>query len=239
VQGRTYAYLFGLIERYITTKILALSLDHALGDQAALEALVHFTEEEMKHQELFRRAENLAAAVLPPGYTMTADPDAVARAVLGKSNWAVLALTCHIEIFTLAHYLHSIKDDGNLSPLFKDIFRFHWLEEAQHATLDELEWQRIHDATPPEAIDTGAVDGVLQAQAAADSAYFCANAGAKFDAAQREAIGACVFRAYRLQYIVSGVRIDRFQRALAPKVTAAQMQRIQAALAPLLAYVDG
>ena len=179
---------------------------------------------------------------------MTADADAVAHAVLGKSNWAVLALTCHIEIFTLAHYLHSIKDDDNLSPLFKDIFYYHWLEEAQHATIDELEWQRIHEATSPEAIDAGvtdlidlvgAVDGVLQAQASADAAYFCANAGASFDPAQRAAIGAGVLQAYRLQYIVSGVRIDRFQRALAPKVTTAQMQRIQAALAPLLAYVDG
>ena len=41
--------------------------------------------------------------------------------MLGKSTWAVIAMTCFVEIFTQAHYLHSIRDDGQLSPLFKDV----------------------------------------------------------------------------------------------------------------------
>src|SRR5262249_13874784 len=53
IQGRTYANMFGLVERYIGAKILELSRDHWLGDQIALEALVRFTDEELKHQELF------------------------------------------------------------------------------------------------------------------------------------------------------------------------------------------
>src|SRR5262245_55859733 len=61
VQGRTYANIFGLVERYIVGKILELSQDHWLGDQTALEALVRFSDEELKHQELFRRLEKLAA----------------------------------------------------------------------------------------------------------------------------------------------------------------------------------
>jgi hypothetical protein len=248
VQGRTYSYLFGLVERYIVAAVLDLSHEHSLGDQDALAAMLQFGQEEMKHQELFRRAENLAAAVMPSGYTKTADPDAVAHAVLSKSAWAVLALTCHVEIFTQAHYLHSIKDGDGLSPLFKDIFRFHWMEEAQHATLDELEWQRVHDTMQPTAIDAavtelielvGAVDGILQAQAAADGEYFRRNAGSEFSAEQRSAIDSVLLKAYRLQYIVSGVRIERFQRALAGKVTPAQMARIQSALTPLVTYVDG
>jgi hypothetical protein len=209
--------------------------------------MVQFSQEEMKHQELFRRTEKLAAATMPTGYTMTADPDAVASAVLSKSNWAVLALTCCVEIFTQSHYMHSIKDDDNLSPLFKDIFHYHWLEEAQHATLDELEWQRVHDVMTQEAIDTGvndlidlvcAVDGILQAQAAADGEYFCKCVGETFDGKQRSAIDAGILKAYRLQYIVSGVQIERFQRALGSKITNAQFERIQSALAPLMAYVS-
>ena len=35
---------------------------------------------------------------MPDGYVRTADPNEVARAVLSKSTWAVLALTCHIEL---------------------------------------------------------------------------------------------------------------------------------------------
>src|SRR5262245_38560893 len=51
IQGRTYANIFGLVERYISAKILELSREHWFGDQAALEALVRFTDEELKHQE--------------------------------------------------------------------------------------------------------------------------------------------------------------------------------------------
>ena len=39
VQGRTYANMFGFVERFITAKILETTRDHWLGDQAALEGL--------------------------------------------------------------------------------------------------------------------------------------------------------------------------------------------------------
>ena len=50
IQGRSYAYIFGLVERFISVKMLEVSHAHALGDQVALEALVRMTEEEIKHQ---------------------------------------------------------------------------------------------------------------------------------------------------------------------------------------------
>src|SRR5262249_21133864 len=49
VQGRTYANIFGLVERYINAKVLELSHDYWFGDQTALEALVRFSDEELKH----------------------------------------------------------------------------------------------------------------------------------------------------------------------------------------------
>ena len=55
IQGRTYANVFGLVERFITAKVLELSREHWFGDQIALEALVRFSDEELKHQALFRR----------------------------------------------------------------------------------------------------------------------------------------------------------------------------------------
>src|SRR6476620_4886022 len=60
IQGRTYANMFGLVERFIGAKMLEVSRDYWLGNQVALEAVVRFTEEELKHQELFRRIEVLA-----------------------------------------------------------------------------------------------------------------------------------------------------------------------------------
>ena len=80
----------------------------------------------------------------------------VAKAVLSKSTWAVLALTCHIELFTQAHYKQSIEPGENLSELFKDVFLFHWREESQHAIIDELEWRRedkaLNDAERDQAV---------------------------------------------------------------------------------------
>ena len=109
VQGRSYVNIFGLVERYIGAKVLQLSGQHWLGDQVALEALVRFSDEELKHQELFRRLEAMLAARMPSGYVPVAEPNAVARFVLGKRTWAVLALTSHIELFTQSHYKQSIE----------------------------------------------------------------------------------------------------------------------------------
>jgi hypothetical protein len=117
--------------------------------------------------------EKLAAADMPPGYKVTAEANDVAQVVLGKSTWAVLALTCHIEIFTLVHYKKSIEPETNASELWKDVFLFHWKEESQHAVLDELEWRREDAKLAPAERDQAvtdlidlvvAVDGILQAQ---------------------------------------------------------------------------
>jgi hypothetical protein len=243
VQGRTYANLFGLVERYINVKILERSRDHWFGDQVALEALVRFSDEELKHQELFRRVEALAARTMPPGYRVTADPNEVAQFVLGKSTWAVLGLTSHIEIFTQVHYKKSIEPDANLSPLWKDVFFRHWQEESQHAILDELEWRRedarLTHAERDAAVDdlialVAGVDGILQSQAQADAQYFMLAGERAYSAEQRQAIEASVLKAYRWQYIVSGVQDGRFLGLLASLITQQQLERISAALAPLM-----
>ena len=244
IQGRSYANIFGLVERYIGAKMLELSRDYWLGDQVALEALVRFTDEELKHQELFRRIENMMAAGMPAGYRFLPQPNDVANAVLGKSTWAVLGLTCHIELFTQAHYRQSIERDSELSELWKDVFLFHWKEESQHAIMDELEWRR-EDAklTPVErehAVSdlielVAAVDGILQVQSAADIDYFLSVVGRTFDSAQVAKLRDTMLRAYRWQYITSGVQDERFLKIVSSMTSEAQMQRIGAALGPIVA----
>ena len=78
IQGRTYANIFGLVERFIAAKVLELSREHWLGDQNALEAMVRFGDEEIKHQELFRRVERMSASGMAPGYNFLPEPNAVA-----------------------------------------------------------------------------------------------------------------------------------------------------------------
>ena len=243
IQGRTYAYLFGLVERFISAKMLDQGRARIFGDQLAVEALVRFSSEEIKHQELFRRMETMIGAQLPPGYNQVADPNDVARAVLAASTWSVLALTCHIELFVQAHYAESISPGEALCPLFRDVFKFHWRDESRHVVLDELEWKDEHAKLSPEQRDqavtdlialVAAVDGLLQAQAAADAAYFVRTASRPFGAEEARQIESTVLGAYRWQYIVSGVQNKHFGELLSGMTTPEQMSRIQAALAPIV-----
>ena len=169
----------------------------------------------------------MTVAGMPPGYRFLPQPNEVARAVLAASTWAVLALTCDIELFSQAHYRCSIEPDDELDPLWKDVFLFHWREESQHAILDEMEWlrenERIDAGARDRAVDdliglVGAVDGICQMQAKADADYFCAAAGRAFDAGQRSAIEATTLAAYRWQYITSGVQDARFLGILGPMI---------------------
>ena len=242
VQGRTYAYIFGLVERFINAKVLDISREHWLGDQVALEALVRMSDEEIKHQEMFRRLEAQMAQDMPAGYVQTADSNDVARAVLGKSTWAVLALTLDIELFVQAHYRASIAPQDDLSELWKDVFLFHWKEESQHAILDEMELikedGKLDAAQRSAAVDelialVGAVDGILQAQAKADAYYFTQAAATRFTDDQVRQIHEKVLKAYRWQYIVSGVMEPRFQKVLFSLIDETQAVRVKNALAPL------
>jgi hypothetical protein len=243
VQGRTYAYIFGLVERFISAKMLDQGRAHALDDQHALEALVRFTTDEIKHQELFRRMELLIGERMPMGYRQMANPNDVARAVLAASTWAVLGLTCHIELFVQSHYVESIVKTEDLCPLFKDVFKFHWRDESQHVVLDELEWKdenaRLSPAQRDQAVDdlialVAAVDGILQAQSAADVEYFVRIASEAYGEPQIATLKAVVLGAYRWQYIISGVRQPHFAKLLTSFTTPAQMARIQNALAPIM-----
>lgn len=244
IQGRTYANIFGLVERFINAKILEVTTEHWLGDQAALEALVRFSNEEIKHQDLFRRIEAMCAEVMPTGYRFLPDPNEVARAVLSKSTWSVLALTCFIEIFVLSHYQQSMDAEVQLSPLFKDVFMYHARDEAQHIVADELEWQRVHDCMTPVEIDAsvddfialvGAVDAILQKQAGADVDYFVSAVAPDLAEDKLERLKRGMLGAYRWQYILSGVGVPRFQEQLGSKITPVQFERISAALAPIIA----
>jgi hypothetical protein len=192
---------------------------------------------------MFRRLEAMMAPEMPAGYRFMPQPNDVAQAVLASSTWAVLALTCDIELFSQAHYRSSIDPEMQIDPLWKDVFLFHWKEESQHAILDELEWLRENERLDPAQRDqavseliglVGAVDGIVQMQAEADSEYFVKVAGRAFNDPQVQSIRATMLAAYRWQYIVSGVQDPRYLELLGSMITAAQGARINDALAPIV-----
>jgi hypothetical protein len=177
------------------------------------------------------------------GPRFLAQPDEVASVVLGKSTRAVFALTCCVELLTLAHYRQSIEPDAELSELWKDVFVFHSREESQHAILDELEWVREDSRISARERAVGvadlidlvaAVDGILQAQVVSDADCFVRVCGRALSAAEIAAIRSTFLRAYRYQYIGSGVADEKFQRILAGMIDAEHSAKIGAALGPIL-----
>jgi len=124
------------------------------------------------------------------------------------------------------------------------VLLFHWKEESQHAILDELEWVRENAKLAPHQRDAavddlialvGAVDGICQAQAAADAGYFVSVAGRPFTAGEVGEMERTMLAAYRWQYIGSGVQEPRFAKLLGSMITPAHAEKIGAALAPILA----
>lgn len=108
------------------------------GDEVRVRSLLRFAEEELKHQELFRRSMALFEQGFGTQCGLISGREDVAKIVLSKSPLAVLYLTTVIEWFTQLHYLEHVRDHSGLDELFRDLLKFHWLEEAQHAKLDTL-----------------------------------------------------------------------------------------------------
>ena len=109
--------------------------------------------------------------------------------------------------------------------------------------VNELEWRRenanLSVQERDRAVDdlialVAAVDGLLQLQAGADADHFLKVCGRKFGEQQQAQVRAGVLKAYRWQYIVSGVEDSRFQAILGDMITSEQAARIGKALAPIV-----
>jgi hypothetical protein len=79
----------------------------------------------------------------------------------------------------------------------------------------------------------GDVDRILQKQSAEDVDYFLKYCTRPFSDDEIHCIKEGVLKAYRWQYIFSGVEHPRFQKLYNELTTEAQRQRVSDALAPL------
>ena len=78
-----------------------------------------------------------------------------------------LLLTSLIEWFTQLHYVEHVSAAYELDPLFRDLLRFHWIDEARHAKVDSLMIEELTDNLTLEQREQ-AVDELLQLGAAID-----------------------------------------------------------------------
>ena len=109
--------------------------------------------------------------------------------------------------------------------------------------MDELEWpiedQKLSPAEREQAVTelielVNDVDGILQAQAAADVEYFSQNCGRSLREEEMKKISTGVLEAYRWQYIFSGTTHHSFTALLNKLTTDTQRQRLSAAITALM-----
>jgi hypothetical protein len=160
IRGHEYLVMFGLVEEFI----LPFVLDHARprldGDDHRVRALLQFAGEEAKHIQLFKRFRSEFESGWGSRCDVIGPPEAVARKVLSHDPLSVALVILHIEWFTQKHYLESVKDELGIDPLFKNLLKHHWMEEAQHARLDTLMVEALAAGCSREEIGK-AFDGYL------------------------------------------------------------------------------
>ena len=119
-----------------------------------------------------------------------------------------------IEWFVQVHYTEHVLAEIELDELFRDLLKYHWLDEAQHAKMDTmLIAEMVEDMTMAEresAIDElielgGAVDGLLQQQIGMNIDALEDATSRVFTAAEREEISAKTLKAWRWTFLVSGL----------------------------------
>ena len=235
-----YQYLcyFGSVEEFI----LPFLMDHARPmlrqDDYRVRALLNFASEEAKHIHLFNRYREAFERGFPIACQMLGPREVLAQRVLSHHPLAVGLIILMIEWMTQAHYVGSIRDDSDIDPLFKSLFKHHWMEEAQHAKLDTLIVDALAEGRSERELAqvtneffqiAGFLDKSLQVQARFNVESLERGLGRTIDG--RDALIVQQYRAARWTYLISGLTHDRFKATLeasSPKMAA----RVAAALTP-------
>jgi hypothetical protein len=141
----SYVHLLGNYEEFIPCHLSDIvAPDRA--ERTRLRAILRFGEEELKHQELFRRAEQALEASCGHPFGRYFDDaktrvTALTEAILDHPALPRCLMLLALEWGTQRHYVESILDrtDEGGDPLYVDVLRAHWVEEAQHTKSDTLE----------------------------------------------------------------------------------------------------
>jgi hypothetical protein len=221
ISAHQYLSIFGVVEEFI----LPFLLDHARPsfreDDWRIRAILNFATEEAKHIHLFKRFHQAFVRGFPVECQMIGPSEAIGAEVLRHDPLAVALVILMIEWMSQQHYLGSIRDDGDIDPLFKSLLKHHWMEEAQHAKLDTLIVDALAEQRTEDEIQK-AIDEFFEIGAFLDSGLET-QAGFNLDALER-AIGRKVedrkaildqqHQAARWTYIGSGMVHERFKSTL-------------------------
>lgn len=243
IRGNSYCHLFAFVEEFIIPMVMDHAREEVYGNETRLRYLLRFAEEETKHQAMLRRAMDQFEASFGVQCDVIPGREEVAGVVLGKSPLAVLLLTSLIEWFTQLHYLEHVREDEDLDELFRDMLKFHWIDESQHAKADSLMIDEVasklsdehRELAVDELLELGmAVDGLLGQQIEMDIDALAKAARRTFTEEEKEEIRTHQRRAYRWTFLVSGLEHPNFIKTVG-ELTAAGAEKIAGAAKALAA----
>nr|WP_233261942.1 hypothetical protein [Vitiosangium sp. GDMCC 1.1324] len=229
IRSNSYAHMFLFLEEYAVALASHRAGLELHGNSTHMRALLRFSEEEIKHQQLFSRYTSAFARGFKVVPSLLDNQVQVAKAIMTKSNLGVLIFNLHMELMTQQHYIETVRgnDREALDPLFCNMLKHHWLEEAQHTRLDFLEAQKII-AQAPETMDAAmaeyaellqALRATLNAQLQLDLQTFEKAAERTFTEAERKEIFEAQERSYIWSFIGMGMKAPLFLsrlRSLSP-----------------------
>ena len=230
IAAHEYLCMFGVVEEFILPFLLDHARPHLLEDDWRVRALLNFASEEAKHIHLFKRFHAAFVRGFPVEVQMIGPSEAIGTEVLRHDPLAVGLVILMIEWMTQEHYLGSIRDNGDIDPLFKSLLKHHWIEESQHAKLDTLIVDALAEGRSEAEIDK-AIDEVFEIAMFLDGGL---KAQAEFNIAalekainqtvlNREEIIAQQHQAGRWTFIGSGLVHERFKATvenISPKAAA-------------------
>ena len=222
ISGHQYLSIFGIVEEFILPFLVDHARSHLLGDDWRVRAILNFASEEAKHIHLFKRFHRAFVHGFPVECQLIGPSEDIGAEVLRHDPLAVGLVILMIEWMTQQHYLGSIRDDGDIDPLFKSLMKHHWMEEAQHAKLDTLIVDALAEGRSEDEIDK-AIDEFFEIGAFLDAglkqqAMFNLDAlekviGRKLE--NRHEILDQQHQAARWTYLGSGMVHERFKESLA------------------------
>jgi hypothetical protein len=221
ISAHQYLSIFGVVEEFILPFLLDHARPHLLGDDWRVRAILNFATEEAKHIQLFKRFHHAFVRGFPVECRVIGPSESIGAEILSHDPLAVGLIILMIEWMTQQHYLGSIRDDGDIDPLFKSLMLNHWKEESQHAKLDTLIVDALAEGRSEQQIDQ-TIDEFFEIGAFLDGGLKV-QAGFNLDALER-AIGRAVedreelitqqHQAARWTYIGSGMVHERFKATL-------------------------
>ena len=223
IRGNTYLTIFGIVEEFIVPFVLDHVRPSLDEDDYRVRAFLQFAGEEVKHIQLFKTFYEEFRQNFGTECKAIGPASEVGKAVLAHDPLSVALVILMIEWMTQAHYVDSMKNDGEIDPQFKSLLKNHWLEEAQHAKLDTRMVEVLAEGLSSEAIEA-AVDGFfdiggfldegLKQQTLFDLEALELATGRTLTADQRETFVTTQLQANRWTYIGSGMVHPKFLQTM-------------------------